>query len=138
MIVSAIVSHYPVPGSAVFTDIFMGFFEVIKHSVDLLVWIAIGLMLKPVTLKKFFPLLVLVVVMKMIVQPTLALFLPHTVGLPHITQQIILIESAMPSGAIAAVLADLYGCDGPLAAALVIATYLISIVTIPLLILFMG
>jgi predicted permease len=138
VIVSVIISHYPVPGSAVFTDIFMGFFEVIKHSVDLLVWIAIGLMLKPVTLKKFFPLLALVVVMKMIVQPTLALFLPHAVGLPHLTQQIILIESAMPSGAIAAVLADRYGCDGPLAAALVIATYLISIVTIPLLIIFMG
>lgn len=138
VIVSVIVSHYPVPGSTVFTDVFMGFFEVIKHSVDLLVWIAIGLMLKPINLKEFFPLLVLVVVMKMIVQPTLALFLPHTLGLPLITQQIILIESAMPSGAIAAVLADRYGCNGPLAAALVIATYLISPVTIPLLILLMG
>jgi predicted permease len=138
VVVSLIISHYPVPGSAVFTDIFMGFFEVIKHSADLLVWIAIGLMLKPVKLKKFLPLLGLVVLMKMIVQPALALFLPHAVGLPPLTQHIILIESAMPSGAIAAVLADRYGCDGPLAAALVVTTYLISLVTIPLLILIMG
>lgn len=139
IIVSAIVSHYPVPGSAVFRDIFMGFFEVIKHSVDLLVWIAIGLMLKPIKLKKFIALLVLVVLMKLLVQPVLALFLPYAVGgLPHLTRQIILIESSMPSGAIAAVLADRYGCDGPLAAALVVATYLISILTIPLLFLFMG
>jgi predicted permease len=138
VIVSAVISHYPIPGSAVFIDIFMGFFEVIKHSVDLLVWIAIGLMLKPVKAKKFIPLLALVVVMKMIVQPALALFVPHAAGLPYLTRQIILIESAMPSGAIAAVLADRYGCDGPLAASLVIATYLISLVTIPLLLVFMG
>ena len=138
VIVSVILSHYPVPGSVVFMDIFTGFFEVIKHSVDLLVWIAIGLMLKPVILKKFLPLLALVVLMKMIVQPALALFLPYAAGLPTLTQQIILIESAMPSGAIAAVLSNRYGCDGPLAAALVVATYLISLATIPLLILFMG
>jgi predicted permease len=136
VIVSVVISHYPVPGSAVFTDVFMGFFEVIKHSVDLLVWIAIGLMLKPIGLTKFLPFLALVALMKLLAQPALALFLPHAAGLPHLTQQIILIESAMPSGAIAAVLSDRYGCDGPLAAALVIATYLISLVTIPLLILF--
>lgn len=138
VIVSAVISFFPVPGSSVFTDIFKGFFGVIKHSVDLLVWIAIGLMLNPVRLKAFIPLLVLVVVMKMIVQPAFALLLPHAMGLPHITQQIILIESAMPSGAIAAVLADRYGCDGPLAAALVISTYLVSLVTIPALFFIMG
>jgi predicted permease len=40
----------------------------------------------------------------------------------------------MPSGAIAAVVAGRYGCDGALASALVIATYLVSLVTIPLMI----
>ena len=135
IIVSIIATHYPIPGSAVFTDIFMDFFKVIKHSVDLLVWIAIGLMLKPIQLKKFLPFLVIVVLMKMIVQPGLALFLPYAVELPRLTQQIIMIEAGMPSGAIAAVLANRYGCDGPLAAALVIATYLISLITIPLMIL---
>ncbi len=138
VIVSVIISHYPVPGSAVFTDVFMGFFEVIKHSVDLLVWIAIGLMLKPIKLKKLLPFLALVVLMKLLTQPALALILTYTAGLPRLTQQIVLIESAMPSGAIAAVLADRYGCDGPLAGALVIATYLISLVTIPFLIPFVG
>ncbi len=137
-IVSAAISFYPVPGSNVFMDIFRGFFGVIKHSVDLLVWIAIGLMLKPVKLRAFIPMLVLVVLMKMLVQPALALLLPYAIKMPHITQHIILIESAMPSGAIAAVLADRYGCDGPLAAALVISTYLISIVTIPALLYIMG
>lgn len=138
VIMSVVTAHYPIPGSEVFRDVFMGFFEVIKHSVDLLVWIAIGLMLKPIELKKFLPLLALVVLMKMAVQPTIALFLSQASGLPHLTQQIILLEAAMPSGAIAAVLSDRYGCDGPLAAALVIATYLVSLVTIPVMILLMG
>jgi predicted permease len=138
IIASVLTSHYRVPGSHAFSEIFTGFFDVIKHSVDLLVWFAIGLMLKPVKVKKFIPLLALVVLIKMLVQPALALFLPHAAGLPVLTRQIILIESAMPSGAIAAVLADRYGCDGPLAAALVIATYLLSLVTIPALLYFMG
>ncbi len=138
IIASILTSHYRVPGSHAFNEIFTGFFDVIKHSVDLLVWIAIGLMLKPIKLKKFIPLLALVVLVKMLIEPALALLLPHAAGLPVLTRQIILIESAMPSGAIAAVLADRYGCDGPLAAALVIATYLISLVTIPLLLYFMG
>jgi predicted permease len=138
IIASILTSYYRVPGSVVFTEIFTGFFDVIKHSVDLLVWIAIGLMLKPVKIKKFIPLLALVVLIKMLLQPVLALFLTHAAGLPFLTRDIILIESAMPSGAIAAVLADRYGCDGPLAAALVVATYLTSLVTIPALLYFMG
>ncbi len=137
IIASVLTSYYRVPGTVAFTEIFTGFFDVIKHSVDLLVWIAIGLMLKPVRLRKFIPLLALVVLVKMLIEPALALLLPHAAGLPFLTRQIILIESAMPSGAIAAVLADRYGCDGPLAAALVIATYLISLVTIPALLYFM-
>jgi predicted permease len=135
IVVSAITSYYPFPGSAVFREIFTGFFVVIKHSVDLLVWIAIGLMLKPVKLRKFIPLLALVVLIKMFVQPAFALLLTYRAELSSLTKQIVLIEAAMPAGAIAAVLADRYGCDGPLASALVITTYLFSLVTLPLLLL---
>jgi predicted permease len=47
-------------------------------------------------------------------------------------RQVSVILAAMPSGAIAAVIADRYGCDGKLAAAIVIGTYLLSLVTLPL------
>jgi len=43
----------------------------------------------------------------------------------------------MPSGTMAAVLADRYGCDGGIASALVIATYGLSLLTIPLIRLFL-
>lgn len=49
--------------------------------------------------------------------------------------EILLIEAAMPSGTVAAVLADRYGCDGSIASALVIATYGLSLLTIPLIML---
>ncbi len=41
----------------------------------------------------------------------------------------------MPSGTVAAVLADRYGCDGATASALVVATYGLSLLTIPLIML---
>jgi len=111
--VSAITSYYPVAGSSAFREIFTGFFDVIRHSLELLVWVAIGLMLKPVGLKKFIPLLIMVVVVKMIIQPVLAFSLPYAAGLSGLTYQIMLIEAAMPSGAIAAVLANRYGWGTP-------------------------
>ncbi len=41
----------------------------------------------------------------------------------------------MPSGALAAVLAARYGCDGAIASTLVIATYVLSLVALPLILL---
>jgi predicted permease len=41
----------------------------------------------------------------------------------------------MPSGTVAAVLADRYGCDGAIASALVVATYGLSLLTLPLIML---
>ena len=47
-------------------------------------------------------------------------------------QQILILETAMPSGTIAAVIAARYGCDGTVAANLVLATYALSLLTLPL------
>jgi predicted permease len=138
LIVSAIITGFQIPGTGVFSDVFTGFFAVIDHSLDLLVWIAIGLMLHPLKAKNFLPLLALVVFVKMILQPLLVLGGAYAFGFPLLEQQVVFLEAAMPSGAIAAVLASRYGCNGPLAAALVIATYLVSLVTIPLALLTFG
>lgn len=138
LVVSVMISIFEIPGADAFADLFVGFFSVINHSVELLVWIAIGLMLHPLKAKTFFPILGLVVCVKMILQPALVLAGAYAVGLPMLEQQILFLEAAIPSGAIAAVLASRYGCDGPLAAALVITTYLVSLVTIPCAMIFFG
>lgn len=136
--VSAIVSVFHIPGADAFSSLFAGFFSEINHAVELLVWIAIGLMLHPVKTKVLFPLIGLVVSVKMLLQPAIALAGAYALSLPVLEQQVLFIEAAIPSGAIAAVLASRYGCDGPLAAALVIATYLVSLVTIPCAMLIFG
>lgn len=51
----------------------------------------------------------------------------------RITREVLVIESAVPSGAIAAVLAERYGCDGTLASTIVIISFLVSLVTLPVL-----
>ncbi len=68
-------------------------------------------------------------------QPLVALFLSDLVRVNPIETDILVLETAMPSGMVAAVLSDRYGCDGELASVLVIATYLFSLVTMPLIML---
>jgi predicted permease len=128
----SILASFALPELAdAFTGIFDKFFSVIGGALELLIWISIGLMLKPVKFKVFLPFLGLVVLIKMIIQPLLMLAAGSLAGLPDISHDVMLIMAAAPSGAIAAVLADRYGCDGRLAGAIVMATYLISLVTFP-------
>jgi len=131
-IVSLLMSFFHLEGAGIFAGVFEGFFEVIRQSLELLVWIAIGLMLRPLKARTFLPLLGIVVLVKMVLQPALVLAGASAAGFPALSHDILLIEAAMPSGAIAAVIADRYGCDGQIAAAVVIATYLISLATFPL------
>ena len=50
-----------------------------------------------------------------------------------ITQQILVIMAAVPSGAVAAVMSERYGCDGSLASTIVILSFLVSLITLPIL-----
>ncbi len=58
--------------------------------------------------------------------------------LPPLDDEILFIEAAMPAGTVAAVLAGRYGCDGTTASALVVATYGLCLLTIPLLMLLLN
>ncbi len=72
---------------------------------------------------------------KLIVKPIISFVIAEMEVLPTLDTEILLIETAMPSGTVAAVLADRYGCDGAIASALVVATYCLSLLTIPLIML---
>jgi len=130
--VTLVLTYFQLPGSDIFIDIFTHFFTIINLSLNLLIWIAIGLMIRPIGWKYFVPLFVLVVAIKLLLSPLLAIFFAASAGVPLVIQQALLLESAVPSGAIAAVLASRYGLDRSLAGWMVVGTYLISLVTIPL------
>lgn len=122
--------HLPVATG--FTDIFTHFFTIISLSLNLLIWIAIGLMLRPIRMRYFLPLFLIVICIKLLFEPVIATYIAIFTGESLVIQQILLLESSVPSGAVAAVLASRYGCDSSLAGWMVVGTYLISLVTIPL------
>ena len=130
--VALVLTYLRVPGADVFLDIFTHFFTIINLSLNLLIWIAIGLMIRPISWRYLLPLLGLVVAIKLLVSPLVAAALALAAGVPPDVQQVLLLESAVPSGAIAAVLASRYGLDRSLAGWMVVGTYLVALATIPL------
>jgi malate permease and related proteins len=138
LLFSLFLAGLSIPGFAIFTDVFSDFFTVIRNSVDLLVWISIGLLIRPIRLRTFLPLLALVTGLQMILLPALVAGGAIATGLPVMERQVLVIVAAMPAGAVAAVLASRDGCDGHLAADLVVCTYLASLVTVPVILLGMG
>jgi malate permease and related proteins len=131
-LVAVLLMHFHVPGADAFVDIFSHFFTIINLSLNLFIWIAIGLMIRPMSWKIFAPLFIIVIIIKLLFSPVLAIFFATSAGVPLLIQQILLLESAVPSGIIAAVLASRYGLDGSLAGWMVVGTFLMSLLTIPL------
>jgi predicted permease len=132
LVLGLAVSQVP-PVSTLFTgQFFAGLFGYFADGLEILVAISLGLMLKPVQLRPILPLFILIFCLKLLFQPVFVLAGAWVLSLPHLTTEVLVVEAAMPSGAIAAVLADRYGCDGGLASALVVATSVISLLTIPI------
>jgi predicted permease len=113
----------------------LSLFSLIAASLAVFVSLGIALMLRWIPLRTIGLLAVITVVLTLILQPLVALFFSDLIHLPATETDILLLETAMPSGMIAAVLSDRYGCDGELASVLVIVTYLFAIVTLPLMML---
>jgi predicted permease len=135
-ILGLIVSQIPPARAFMKIPFWTTFFGYFNNGLEILVAISIGLMLKPIKIRNILPLLLIIVVVKLFLQPFLVKGGAVVAGLSALPTEILVIEAAMPSGAVAAVIADRYGCDGPLASTIVIATYLVSLVTIPVVTLF--
>lgn len=124
-----------IPAAAAFMNkaFWSTFFGYFANGIEVLVAVSIGLMLRPVQIRHILPAFFIIVGLKLIFHPMLALYGASVASLSSLPTEILVIEAAMPSGAVAAVIADRYGCDGQLASTLVIATYIVSLLTIPLL-----
>ena len=133
VLAAVLLVRFHLPVAEGFTDVFTHFFTIISLSLNLLIWIAIGLMLRPIRLAYFFPLFLLVIVIKLLFEPVFATYFAISAGASVLNQQMLLLESSVPSGAVAAVLASRYGCESSLAGWMVVGTYLVSLITIPLL-----
>jgi malate permease and related proteins len=132
ILLAFLLQEFRIPGTVYFVDIFTNFFTIINVSINLLIWIALGLMLRPIKIKFFIPILFVIICIKMLFEPFIATFLATSLGLSLINQHLLILENAVPSGAIAAVLASRYGCDSSLAGWIIVGTYVASLITMPL------
>ena len=128
-------SHLPLDREQWIISTLYQLFDIISESLDVLVAFAVGMMLRPIALRQLAPLIALVAGLKLVGEPALAWALAGSLDLRPLESDLLVIEAAMPSGTIAAVLAARYGCDGAVASTLVVATYLLSLVALPVVIL---
>lgn len=131
IILGIIFSFFLPKPTGLIANTLLGVLVIIGNSLIIFVAISIALMLRVFPLRSLLVLIVAVVSIELILQPLIAFFFGQAVNLNQTDTEILLLETLVPSGTVAAVLADRYGCDGSLASNLVVATYLFSMITIP-------
>jgi predicted permease len=132
LIAGLAVSLVPPLSALMASDFFTSFFAYFNNGFEMLVAITIGLMLRPVKIKEILPYLAIAVPLALIVMPLSLFGLATGLQVPALTREVLVIMAAVPSGAVAAVMAERYGCDGPLASMIVVISFLFSLVTLTL------
>ena len=121
-----------------FTATLYQFLQTLQDAVPLMVALSIGLMLRPLALSEVGLALLLVALVKLALEPFLVADLASTEHIDGLGREVLLIEAAMPSGSIAALLAARYGCDAAFASGLAVVTYGLSLVTAPVAVYLLG
>lgn len=103
-----------------------------------LVMISIGLSLTAKSLKGYVAPTIVVCVLKLAVLPFISYYAYGVVGVTGITHQAGVLEAAMPTAAMSCVVAMKFGANGRFAAAVIFVTTLLSIFTIPAVLLILG
>jgi predicted permease len=124
------------------SDFFTGgiykFLGTIAAANTLLVCLTIGSMLHFRDFRKVIPIVLLVIVIKLIIQPLLSYYQAGLFNLSEIEHQIVILEASMPTAALTAVFAKRYGCDAELTSILVFATFITSILTMIMILFLLG
>ncbi|WP_136658879.1 AEC family transporter [Nitratireductor sp. XY-223] len=132
MILGTAISMIGLPQNNLAVQIVEDTLRVAGRSLIVLVAFSIGLSLRPIAVRELAALIIVAVLLKLVAEPLFAWTLALPFELPHLERELLVLQAAMPSGAISAVLAKRYGCDGAVASALVVATAVVSLVSLPL------
>lgn len=97
-----------------------------------LVTLAVGLFLSFRGLRDALLAVALVATVKLLIMPVLVWVPTGLVDIPLWQIEVAVLEAAMPSAMLTVVLASSYGCDARFACKLVLATSVLSVVTVPL------
>lgn len=114
------------------SDFFSYFFDYFNNAFEMLVAITVGLMLRPIKVRDIILYATITLSLSLILTPLLVYSGSFLINADQITTEILVIMASVPSGAVAAVMSERYGCDGSLASAIVVLSFLSSLVMLPL------
>lgn len=138
LVLGILVSFLHPDKGSLYTGTVYKFLGTIAAANTLLVCLTIGSMLYFRDFRKVIPIVLLVVVIKLIIQPLLSHFQAEMLDLSQIEHQIVVLEASMPTAALTAVFAKRYGCDAELTSILVFATFITSILTMIMIVFLVG
>lgn len=119
-------------------DVLFGTCRQLENSLVALVGLTVGLMLRPLPIKRVALLAIFVAVFQLGLQPLYLSGAATLLALTEMQRESLILQGAAPVATLPAIFARQYGCDAQLAAALILATTLLSIATIPLVVLWLG
>ncbi|MCG6943141.1 MAG: AEC family transporter [Thiohalocapsa sp.] len=113
-------------------DVLFGACKQLENGLVPVVGLALGLMLRPLPVRHLAPLILFVAVAQLLLQP---LYLAGGADMLHLLPEqrdSLMVQGAAPAATLPAIFSRQYGADSQLAAALILATTLLGIVSIPL------
>jgi len=124
------------PGSILFS-IINRVMVLLGNANTLLVALAVGLVIEFQSIRNYWPFLAVAVLLKLIVKPIMAYALLKNPAFTDIMQQVVFIETALPSALLGAVFAKHYNCRADLVSMAVMVTLVLSVATVSLLFLWL-
>ncbi len=134
LVFGLLVSQIPIVSGVFASDFFTSFFTYFNDGFEMMVAITVGLMLRAIKVRDIILYASIPLSLSLIVTPLLVYTGSSLIHAPPITQEILVIMASVPSGAIAAVVSERYGCDGSLASTIVIMSFFVSLITLPTLV----
>jgi malate permease and related proteins len=122
--------HLPLDGP-VMTPI-TGVLNILGGANTMLAALVIGTMLEAPKLRTVLPVVAAVLVIKLLLQPGVVWGMAHTLDMPDMWREILVLEAAMPSAILSGVLPRRYGGDASLAAVFIVTTLAASMLTLVL------
>lgn len=132
LVLGIAVSLFKLPSQNYALQTIYSLLDMVGGTLEIFTAFAVGLLLQKIPVRQLLPAIVALFCINLVAEPLIALAGAHLFHLPKLEEQVLVIEASMPAGAVAAVIAARYGCDGKLASALTIAMYCLSLGTIPL------
>lgn len=131
-------SFVDIPFDNILVQSFYNSLHIISNANTFLVALTVGLMLHFKRLQGLFVIVILVIIIKLVIQPVITYGQALFYGLDSLQHQIVVLESSMPTAAMTAIFARKFGDDAELTSVLVFATFFSSCFTMIMLVLLLN